>query len=230
MFKRILQNLPRLSMDSDKAKPSPESHASSGTCVVAPVEEQVWQTLEPKTKGEQRVDKTAGTKESQNPSSAPASAHYWFCPLFVHHSNCQYVNFAAQDPNYWHSMMANDNHNPSVGSVPAKRIKVENNREQGEKSTLSKPGQPTDRAYSCPLCDQLSHTKDLTLLRRHIEEHLGKQRPFVCTLCKREFKFRSNCRNHLVAHSIVRKVAIRPKKSAKPDSLSDAQMDSSLQF
>ena len=150
-------------------------------------------------------------KSEHKSSQTQLSGHYWWCPLFGHMPSCQYLNYGFQD--YWSPMMSNPygvpfhqmppNFDQNKRSVQSRKRSRSQDKDIAKKSRKS--GSEIERLYSCRLCDQLKETEDLSTLRRHIEDHLGKNGPFVCQVCTKTFKFRSNCRNHIIAHSVVRK-------------------------
>ncbi len=141
------------------------------------------------------------------------TCHCWWCPYFVHHFNCSYVYNNANNANNGHGINEN-----ALQTMPSKEsnqmlrsdTSVEKHMKSKEKHISKKPliGSnefETERLYSCRLCHELSETKDQSVIRKHIEKHLGFVRPFICQVCHKVFKFRSICRNHLIAHSVVRK-------------------------
>lgn len=62
-----------------------------------------------------------------------------------------------------------------------------------------------EKFYFCKLCNDTNELSDYWLFRLHIDSvHLRTGPPFTCKVCHKEFKFRSTCRNHIMAHMLFR--------------------------
>ncbi|CAG2101875.1 unnamed protein product [Medioppia subpectinata] len=123
-------------------------------------------------------------------------SHFWWCPYFAHNSQCPYIaNTGSAVANSWPQKSVQSERKPYKSRTTGAAKSVTNG------STDCK----IERLYSCRLCNGVPETNDETSFRKHIELHLGKERPFVCQICDKLFNFRSNCRNHVMAHCVVRK-------------------------
>ncbi len=57
-----------------------------------------------------------------------------------------------------------------------------------------------EQRFFCQLCDAFYETNDKLKFQAHIETHSGPAQPFNCQICDKQFKFRSQWRNHIMAH------------------------------
>jgi hypothetical protein len=159
------------------------------------------------------------------------SNHQLWCPFYYPQLWCPIVRFATDGSNYneniWTpnmlSMPAFQNYTPfNEASDGMNAMYSSLSLGQTHKSLLGNGDQTTSQywtqtmkrskehnvekiyRYLCRLCDDSVETTDKKEFRTHIDWHLGRKGPFVCKICDKVFPFRSSCRNHLMAHCVVR--------------------------
>jgi len=57
-----------------------------------------------------------------------------------------------------------------------------------------------EQRFFCQLCDAFYETNDKLKFQAHIETHSEPAQPFNCQICDKQFKFRSQWRNHIMSH------------------------------
>jgi len=89
-------------------------------------------------------------------------------------------------------------------TIVQNRAKKTSQRSTRAKNEQFQNEDQVEKIYSCRLCTEMDDISDQLTFRRHIEMHLGNSRPFFCQICGKQFNFRSTCRNHVMAHMVVR--------------------------
>ncbi|XP_054156986.1 protein odd-skipped-like [Oppia nitens] len=92
--------------------------------------------------------------------------------------------------NYW----------PMAG--PSTSVSGDNGEPSTSSSAKTKPSKA--KVYTCRLCSHMNYIKDVQQFRMHIEKHLSPKHPFKCDICNKLFTYKSICRNHVMAHCVVR--------------------------